>query len=378
MNRELLKAALSSTWAIQREAIPVILAQIRAELTATAPLQPQTSAYDRPEQMTGPVAIIRIVGGISHRASWWSGASCERIKAQLRAALNDDAVTAIVLDCDTPGGTVDGVPELGAEIFKARGRKPIVAVSNTLMCSAGLWLGSQADELIVSPSSMTGSLGVFALHEDISRMLDEMGVTLTFIFAGDHKVDGNPFEPLSDDARADLKAQVDAIHTDFIAAVARGRGVSPASIRKTYGQGKVYQAKDAVSLGIANRVATCDEVVMKLLGKKNASLMMRSAKLDAEVERTAATVTVLDPPALTAATQKDKGCECSADCPCTAQDPCPEDCPTCEDDCPCQMRYDDEDEGQAQAGAAQLAVDQAWAEVVTQQADRRLRRIGNV
>lgn len=290
MNRALLTAALTGKWAIRREAIPALLAAIRADLQAPKAAEDrQAGPYDRTaaERTAGPVAVIRVLGGISHRDTFWSsyfGTTVERFKGQFRAALNDDSVTAILLDVDSPGGTVDGVPELGAEIFKSRGRKPIVAVSNTLMCSAAYWLAAQCDEVYVSPSSETGSIGVWTLHEDVSQMLEQMGITLSLIFAGEHKVDGNPFQPLSEDARADLQKSVDDVHADFLAAVARGRGASVAAVRKTYGQGRVYNAKDAVVLGLADKVATCDEVFAKL-AKVKASSGLR-ASLDLATVRT--------------------------------------------------------------------------------------------
>lgn len=320
MNRELLAAALTGKWAIRREAIPALLAAIRADLQAPkAADERQAGPYERTasDRATGPVAVIRVIGGISHRDSYWSsyfGTTVERFKAQFRAALNDDGVTAILLDVDSPGGTVDGVPELATEIFKARGRKPIAAVSNTLMCSAAYWLAAQADEVYVSPSAETGSIGVWTLHEDVSAMLDQIGVKISLIFAGEHKVDGNPFKPLSEEARADIQKAVDDCHADFLAAVARGRGVSVADVRKSYGQGRTYSAKDAVKLGLADKIATLDEVFLKLTKTKA-------------------------PGGLRAGTPS-LGCTCGINCHCQDgnREWCDATCERCSPDCACQKR----------------------------------------
>jgi signal peptide peptidase SppA len=242
------------------EAASLTSAEVQARLAAvpsrlaTAPL-------------VGDVAVIDVSGPITYRESYFSlyfgGTPIERMQVQFRAALNDPAVRAIVFRVDSPGGTVDMVPEFAAEIFRARGIKPMLAVSDTQMCSAAYWLASQADQVLVSPSAETGSIGVYLLHQDVSKLLDDLGVKMTFIFAGEHKVDGNPFEPLGDDVKARWQADVSATHADFLAAVARGRGVTAADVRGSYGQGLVYGSKDAVRLGVADKIATFEDALLR-------------------------------------------------------------------------------------------------------------------
>jgi membrane-bound ClpP family serine protease len=82
---------------------------------------------------------------------------------------NDPNVKAVVIDVDSPGGSVDGVAELFDQIYSARGSKPITAISNTLMASAAYWIGTAADELVVSPSGQVGSVGVYMVHDDFSK-----------------------------------------------------------------------------------------------------------------------------------------------------------------------------------------------------------------
>lgn len=339
MNRELLHAALTGKWAIRREAIPGLLGTIRADILSTV-VTLEAGPYAMDVRTSGPVAVIRIAGTITYRDSGWAswfGTTVERIKHQFRAALADDSITAIVFDVDSPGGVIDGVPELAAEIFKSRGRKPIIAVSNTVMCSAAYWIACQADEIVVSPSSESGSIGVWTMHADVSKMLDMMGIDVTVIFAGEHKVDGHPWAPLSDEVRADIQKSVDDAHTEFLTAVAKARGTSASDVRKTYGQGRVYSAKDAVKIGLADRIATLDDVLTKLAGRRG------SAGARAEHHEQ------LDPPAPVAAAAESTGCGCSDDCPCVDGGLCPDDCETCQDGCPCQ-------EQRAQA-AAQIAAD---------------------
>src|SRR5690606_4285100 len=129
------------------------------------------------------------------------GTSTEQFGSWFDAALRDPAVSAIVIDVDSPGGTVTGVAELAEQIFEARGKKPIYAIANALAASAAYWIASAAEELWVTPSGDVGSIGVYAMHEDISEMEAEMGLKVTLISAGEYKTEGNPHEPLGDEAR---------------------------------------------------------------------------------------------------------------------------------------------------------------------------------
>ncbi len=216
----------------------------------------------------GSVAVIPMVGSIFHRGSmfseWFGLRSLQWLKQSMRAAVGDPDISAIVIDWDSPGGEVDGTPETAAELFKLRGTKPIISVANTMMSSAAYWLAAQSDEVFVSPSSLSGSVGVFVLHMDHSKMLADMGIDPTFIFAGETKVDANPFEPLSERAQKDLKDEVELIQSQFLASTAKARGISPSKARKMFGDAKVHMAESAVAVGLADGVQSLDQVLQRL------------------------------------------------------------------------------------------------------------------
>lgn len=215
------------------------------------------------KRQAGPVAVIPIYGVIMPRATlltlFSGGSTVQGIREQFRAALGDDAVKSILFDVDSPGGAVDGIEELATEIRAARGRKPMVAISNTLMASAAYYLACQADEVVVSPSSMTGSIGVFMEHVEFSRMDEAMGVTATVIRRPAAKHEVNEVEPLSDDARAHLQETIDDYYGQFTSAVAKGRGVTVAAVKAGYGEGRALTARRAVDAGLADRTGTFDE-----------------------------------------------------------------------------------------------------------------------
>lgn len=199
------------------------------------------------------------------------------------ALVANPSIGGIVFDMDTPGGTFDGAPELAAKVFSARGSKPIVAVANGCACSGGYYLASAADQFVVSPSGETGSIGVVAIHENISKQLETDGREIEIITAGEHKFERNEFEPLSETARAGVRELVDRQYAEFTADVAKHRGVTPRQVRSGFGQGRVLGAKAAVEEGLANGIATLEEVLAKMGGTiadQSAALVQATERVD--------------------------------------------------------------------------------------------------
>lgn len=175
----------------------------------------------------------------------------------------DTSIDRIVLDFATPGGMVVGIPEAADAIFAARESTAITAVVNPLAASAGYWLASQADQIVSIPSGMPGSVGVLMLHVDLSAALELEGVRPEFIVSdmSPHKVKGNSFEPLSQAARDRIKFEVNTIGDDFLNAIARGRRMSAATVRATFGGGRVLLPKEALAVGMVDRIGTFDQAL---------------------------------------------------------------------------------------------------------------------
>ena len=217
----------------------------------------------------GKVAIIPVTGVIAQHArmvnqvSTSSGSSCEAIGNMLDAAMADPDCSAIVFDVDSPGGSVFGIQELAGKIMSARGKKPMIAVANSQMASAAYWIGCAADELWVTPSGEVGSIGVFCVHMDASEAYAKEGLKPTIIKAGDHKAEGNPYEPLSKEALAYAQSQIDDYYAAFVKGAAQGRGVSVATVESDFGQGRTVTAQAAVRRGMADKVGTLDQALAK-------------------------------------------------------------------------------------------------------------------
>jgi signal peptide peptidase SppA len=230
----------------------------------------------------GAVGLIPIHGVVAHRADSFEassgGTSTELIGRQLQRLLDDDSVKSILLDFDTPGGSADGVPEMATKIAKGTAIKPIVAHVNALAASAGYWLASQCSEIVCTPSGMVGSIGVFMLLVDESEALAKEGIVINAISAGDNKLEGRPWQPLSDESKAFYQAQVDDCYRDFVAAVAKGRETTAAEVKKSYGQGRVYDAKLALSIGMIDRIATLDDTLARMVASKPSAGVARRAE----------------------------------------------------------------------------------------------------
>lgn len=228
-----------------------------------------------PDGARNITAVLPVMGTILPRVSAMDESSgmfsLARFRREFASLVADPAISGIVLDFDTPGGSVALVEEAGAEIFAARDRKPIAAVADTLAASAGYWLFAQATPGLqyVTQSGLIGSVGVISAHEDISRALEQMGVTVSLITSrsAPHKAEGNPYEPLGDEARAEMQRLVDAYHADFRSAVARGRGVSEGVVDARFGGGRVLRAAEAVAAGMADRVGTLDDAIRAVMAE---------------------------------------------------------------------------------------------------------------
>lgn len=250
--------AIVDLLAMQAEGVKFTAEEIEARISpATA------SAVARKE---GSVAVVPLRGVISPRASivenssTGGGTTAEGFAASIERMADDDSVKAIVVDADTPGGNVLGVDEASAAVASVRGRKPIVVQVTGYLASAGYWIGSSADEIVMSPSSAVGAIGVRTAYDDVTEALAKAGVSREIIAAGKFKGEGL-LGPLSDDTRAYMQGRIDDYYGMFVDRVAAGRGVTSADVRDGFGQGRMVGAKAAVRDKMADRVATMRETL---------------------------------------------------------------------------------------------------------------------
>lgn len=225
---------------------------------------------ERGYRVTEGVAVISAMGGLVHRTRLEADSSLligyNDLAADLEDALAKSEVHAIALVMDSPGGEVSGAFELAERIYAARGSKPIVAVADGMAASAAYLAASAADEVVLSTTSYVGSIGVVMRHVDFSRALANEGISVSHIFAGDHKVDGNPYQPLPDAVRANLQTDIEGLYQMFIQAVAQHRGMTEQAVRDT--RASVYRGVAAVAARLADRIGTADAVIAELAARR--------------------------------------------------------------------------------------------------------------
>ncbi len=236
------------------------------------------------EQSGGGIAVLPLYGVVTQRGnmvdniSGPGATSTEQFSAALRQLLADDSVSQILIEIDSPGGSVYGVAELADEIFQARSQKPIVAIANSLAASAAYWIGCSANEFYMTPGGEVGSIGVWQAHQDFSKAFDEAGIKTTLISAGDYKVEGNPYAPLDPEAQAFMQSRVDDYYRAFAESVAKGRNVALANVLSGMGQGRVLGAQAAKQQCMVDGIASIDQVLMSMQKQARTSITNRSIR----------------------------------------------------------------------------------------------------
>jgi signal peptide peptidase SppA len=218
-------------------------------------------------QRIGAVEVIPVFNVITQRYSWltWlmDGTALDFLREAIREAVEDSDVTSIVLDVDSPGGSVAGLIEFADDLRKLAAVKPIVAVANPMSASAAVWSTSGATEFVCAPGGMVGSIGVYAMHVDMSRAMDEAGLTITYVHYGEYKVEGNPYEPLGEEAAKSLQAEVDYFGHKFEGDVAKGRKTQVSTVHESFGQGRMLLPEAAQAVGLIDRIDTLANIVKR-------------------------------------------------------------------------------------------------------------------
>jgi len=304
MKTELLIAEfLSTPWALMPERLNAVSA-VMARWSSHAPASNEVLAGIDVDKVTrearrqtatsvsgGGIAVLPLYGVITQRGnmiedvSGPGSVSTQKFASALRQALADESVSQILIDIDSPGGSVYGVAELADEIVAARAQKPIIAIANSLAASAAYWIGCSASEFYVTPGGEVGSIGVWQAHFDYSQALAAEGVTPTLISAGTYKVEGNPYAPLDPEAQAFMQSRVDDYFLAFSKAVAKGRGVPIAQVRNGMGQGRVLGADGALEQKMVDGVVTLDEAIRKMQLQARAQAKTKASRIGLAAQR---------------------------------------------------------------------------------------------
>ena len=188
----------------------------------------------------GTVAVIELKGEIDDVS--------ETLKELYKQA-DDNKVDGIVLRIDSPGGAVGPSQEIYQAVKRLKAKKPIVASMGTVAASGGLYAALGASKVLAQPGTMTGSIGVIAQFPNFNKISQTVGVSVITVKSGQLKDVGNPFRDMTDPERMFLEATIKAAHSDFISAVAEGRGIPRAKV-ESFADGRFMLGSQAKEFGL--------------------------------------------------------------------------------------------------------------------------------
>ncbi len=248
---------LNHLWMIEPDNLKKVMGKIK-EAHSTG-----RNRTDGVMAVVGGVAVIDVFGIMDKHVSYY-GVSTERVRAAVLEAVGDKSVQTIMMRIDSPGGSVDGLAELGDTIFAARKEKQIVAQVHGMAASAGYYIASQATSIVAHRMDLIGSIGTTATIYDYSELFAKEGIEAVVIDTGEFKSAGVLGAKLTENQRAEFQRIVDGYFDDFVKVIARGRGVAESKIR-AMADGRVFFAKEALEMGLIDSIEESDTTLNSLV-----------------------------------------------------------------------------------------------------------------
>jgi protease-4 len=197
------------------------------------------------------VGVLQIEGTIDDSRS---------VMSELKRFKEAPWIKAIVVRIDSPGGAVAPTQEIFDELQKTKKKKPLIASMGSMATSGGYYVASACEKIIANPGTLTGSIGVIMQLNNVEELMKKVGVKGYNIKSGVNKDIGSPFQPLSPEGKEILQSLVDNVHSQFVSAVAKGRGMNEAQVRKL-ADGRVYSGAQAKELGLVDQFGTLDDAI---------------------------------------------------------------------------------------------------------------------
>jgi signal peptide peptidase SppA len=247
-------------WAIAPEAMDGIIGLAMDMAAGKLFTLPQSEAPQSIMSVADGVATISITGPLLPTTDEFDrvmlgATSLDEVRSTVESAAADPAVTSIVLNIDSPGGTVRGTPEAADAIYEASKVKPVRAHTSGTMASAAYWLGSQATSVSMTRSASVGSIGVMVPHIDQSKRAEMLGVKVELFTTGKFKAAGFPGTSLTESQRELIQERIDQVFGEFKSAVTRQGRKIPAEAM----QGQSFYGPQAESLGLATVVRSASQ-----------------------------------------------------------------------------------------------------------------------
>ncbi len=197
------------------------------------------------------VGVLQIDGAIDDSHS---------VLAEMKRLKEMPWVKAIVVRIDSPGGAVAPTQEIFEEIQRFKKQKPIIASMGGMATSGGYYIATACDKIVANPGTLTGSIGVIMQLNNVEELMKKIGVKGINVKSGANKDLGSPFQTISPEGREILQSLVDNVHSQFVAAVAKGRGMNEGQVRKL-ADGRVYSGAQAKALGLIDQFGTLEDAI---------------------------------------------------------------------------------------------------------------------
>lgn len=272
-------SSLCGVWSILPEAKKAVQA-----LTERCAMEPDDMPESmKPPPMPGGVCVIPMVGPMVKYGGFWGCSSMETM-AMVNAAAKDPACSQIMLYIDSPGGSVAGISELASAVALAGQTKPVIAQVSDLCASAAYWVASACNKVYANKMALVGSIGVYAVVDDYSKMFEQMGISVQVVGTGDYKGMGEPGTKVTPEQIQYVRDMVNAANEQFMGAVAAGRGMDIRSVRKV-ADGRAFPATEAQTIGLIDKVQGMDQTLAQMVGARKgksarAELRLRLARME--------------------------------------------------------------------------------------------------
>lgn len=229
-------------------------------------------AFLRPYKVKDGILHVPVKGVMLNNfpyafGDWATG--YEYIWEAVKRGVADSNVNGIALVIDSGGGMVSGNWDLVDRIYGARGSKPIRAFAAEHAYSAAYNIAAAADHVTVARTGGVGSIGVVVVHMEMSKLLESAGVTTTIIRSKPTKMEGNGYEKLSEGAKLRIQERVDEFHAQFVAMVARNRGMSAEAVDAT--NALTFMANQAIDNGLADEIGNFDDAITAFVASFNSA-----------------------------------------------------------------------------------------------------------
>ncbi len=237
------------------------------------------TTFSKKENFNSPVsAVIKIRGTIQEgqNSSWSAAQNPSQIAARIRDLAENRNVHSLLLDINTPGGTVASVQDIYNALmyFKSKG-KPVVALFRDISASGGYYIATAADKIVAQPGTITGSIGVIMQGANFTPLLEKIGVSFKPIKSAKHKDIGSPYREMTEEEQQLLQDMINDTYAQFFDVVKKSRPNIPEEKLRIYADGRVWTGNQAKALGLIDELGGIEEakkLLEQMTGQKNIKL----------------------------------------------------------------------------------------------------------